>query len=82
MKIPLTNEIDIIVCEDSAEAVAKGFDWNDDENAVKPIELKHVVVVQNGTERGMPAVDFVLKDETGQHFVFSIPGFLLNMIPC
>ena len=48
----------------------------------KPIEVKQVVVVRNGTERGKPTVDFVLEGETGQKFVFMVTGALLKSIPC
>ncbi len=79
---PITQHLQMTICEDAAEAIAKGFNWNAATPTVKPIEVKQVVVVRKGTETGNATVDFVLQDETGQRFVFMITGNLLKSIPC
>lgn len=81
MTNPLTSHLDITICTDAADAVAQGFDWAKDPT-VKPIEVKQVVVVRNGTEAGNGTADFVLEDENGQRYVFMITGRLLKSIPC
>lgn len=80
MTNPIHKHLSITVCQDGGEAIAQGFNWAADP-AVKPIEVKQVVVVQNGTTSGNPTVDFVLEDETGQKFVFLVTGALLKSIP-
>lgn len=82
MTNPLTSHLDITICDDAADAVAKGFDYNAIKPPMLPIEVKKVVVVRNGTEAGHPTVDFVLEDATGQRFMFMITGRLLKSIPC
>jgi hypothetical protein len=82
MTDPLHNHLAVTVCADATDAVAKGFNWVEASPPVKPIEIKQVVVVRNGTEQGHPTVDFVLEDETGQRFVFMVTGRLLKSIPC
>lgn len=85
MTNPLHNHLNITICEDAADAIAKGFNWaapQPGEQPVKPIEVQKVVVVRNGTQAGNPTVDFVLQDETGQRFVFMVTGALLKAIPC
>lgn len=82
MTNPIHNHLSIAICEDAADAIARGFDWKAATPAVKPIEVKQVVVVRNGTVTGNATVDFVLEDETGQRFVFMITGNLLKSIPC
>lgn len=82
MTNPLTLHLDITICEDAADAVAKGFDHGTAKPPVLPIEVKQVVVVRNGTETGKPTVDFVLEDANGQRYVFMITGRLLKSIPC
>ena len=80
MTNPIHNHLEVTVCADPTDAVAKGFDYAKDN--IKPIEVKKVVVVRNGTENGNPTVDFLLEDETGQRFVFMVTGNLLKSIPC
>lgn len=80
MTNPIHNHLNITVCKDSEDAVAKGFDYA--KGGVKPIEVKNVVVVRKGTEAGNPTVDFLLEDEHGDRFVFMVTGNLLKTIPC
>jgi hypothetical protein len=75
------NSLDIAICADAADAIAQGFDYAA-AGSVKPIEVKKVVVVRNGTQAGNATVDFVLEDEAGQRFVFMVTGRLLKSIPC
>ncbi len=82
MTNPIHNHLSIAICEDAADAIAKGFNWRDATPAVKPIEVKQVVVVRKGTQAGNATVDFVLEDETGQRFVFMVTDNLLKTIPC
>ena len=79
---PLHQHLDITICADAAEAIADGFNWAVATPAIKPIEVKQVVVVRNGTQAGKPTVDFLLEDDTGQRFVFMVTGALLKSIPC
>lgn len=79
---PLHQHLDITICADAAEAIADGFDWKSITPAVKPIEVKQVVVVRNGTTAAKSTVDFLLEDDTGQQFVFMVTGALLKAIPC
>lgn len=82
MTNPIHQHLSVTICENAADAIAQGFNWCEAQPAVKPIEVKQVVVVLNGTEAGKPTVDFVLQDETGQQFVFMVTGALLKSIPC
>ncbi|MGV8822978.1 hypothetical protein [Methylibium petroleiphilum] len=82
MTNPVHNMLDITICADADDAIAQGFNWATATPPVKPIEVKKVVVVRNGTERGNATVDFVLQDETGQRFAFMVTGNLLKSIPC
>lgn len=77
----VTQTLSVCICKDAKEAIARGFNWGATPGT-KPIEVKQVVVVQNGTVAGNPTVDFVLEDETGQRYVFVITGRLLQSIPC
>ena len=79
---PITRHLTISICDDPADAIAKGFDWNAATPVVKPIEVTQVVVVRKGTQPGNATVDFVLTDDTGQRFVFMVTGNLLKTIPC
>lgn len=80
MTNPLHNSLDVVLCTDADDAIAQGFNYAAD--GTKPIEVKKVVVVRNGTQAGNSTVDFVLEDETGQRFVFIVTGRLLKSIPC
>lgn len=79
---PLCNHLAMTICADADDAIKQGFNWSAAVPPVKPIEVKKVVVVRNGTQAGNATVDFVLEDETGQRFVFMITGNLLKSIPC
>lgn len=79
---PVHNHLSVTVCQDAADAVAKGFDWAAAPDICKPIAVEQVVVVRNGTQGGNSTVDFVLEDATGQKFVFMVTGALLKSIPC
>lgn len=82
MTNPIHNHLNVAICADAEDAIARGFDWKAATPAVKPIEVKQVVVVRRGTQAGNATVDFVLEDETGQQFVFMVTGNLLKSIPC
>ena len=82
MTNPIHNELTITICADAGEAIKDGFDWANATPEVKPIEVKQVVVVRQGTQAGNATVDFLLEDETGQRFVFMVTGNLLKSIPC
>lgn len=82
MTNPIHNSLNITVCEDAQDAIASGFNWSAVAPAMKPIEVKQVIVVRQGTVSGKPTVDFVLEDESGQRFVFMVTGALLKSIPC
>jgi len=79
---PIKQYLAVTICADANDAIAQGFNWREAVPAVKPIEIKKVVVVRSGTQAGNPTVDFLLEDETGQQFVFMITGNLLKTIPC
>ena len=72
--------LDIVVCEDAADAVRQGYNYKLPE--FKAVDVVRVVVVQRGTEAGRPTVDFIVRDETGQKYVFMLTGRLLRAIPC
>lgn len=74
------NHLKINICEDAKDAIEKGFDYN--KGDTKPIKIKNVVIVKNGTVGENTTVDFVLEDENGQQFVFMLTGNLLKSIPC
>lgn len=82
MTNPIHNHLNVAICEDADDAIARGFNWAAVTPAVKPIEVKQVVVVRKGTQAGNATVDFVLEDESGQRFVFMVTGNLLKTIPC
>lgn len=82
MTNPLHNHLSIIICEDAKDAIEQGYDYNTWRPDVKPIEVEKVVVVRKGTQQGNPTVDFVLRDGSGQTFVFMVTGNLLKTIPC
>ena len=82
MVSPLHRHLNVVVCADVDDAIARGYDWLNAKPAVKPIKVNEVVVVRNGTQAGKPTVDFLLEDDTGQRFVFLVTGALLKSIPC
>lgn len=82
MTNPIHQSLSVAVCADADDAIASGYDWKVCTPAVKPIEVKKVVVVRSGTQAGNATVDFLLEDETGQRFVFMVTGNLLKTIPC
>lgn len=75
------TSLEVTVCADADDAIAKGF-FNYAQRGVRPIAVKKVAVVQKGTVSGGSTVDFVLEDDTGQQFVFMVTGRLLKSIPC
>lgn len=75
------TSLDVTICADADDAKAQGFDYAA-VGGFKPIEVEKVVVVRNGTQGGNASVDFVLKDDSGQRFVFMVTGRLLKSIPC
>lgn len=79
---PLHNHLTIEVCADAADAIKSGYDWKAATPPVKPIEVKKLVVVRNGTQAGNATVDFLLEDDAGQQYVFMVTGNLLKSIPC
>jgi hypothetical protein len=79
---PIHNSLSITICKDAADAIEQGFNYAAQGDAFKPIEIKRVVVVQKGTESGLPTVDLILEDATGQKFVCMLTGRLLKSIPC
>lgn len=79
---PITQHLQISICDDAADVIARGFDWKAATPKVKPIEVTQVVVVRKGTQSGNATVDFVLTDDTGQRFVFMITGNLLKTLHC
>lgn len=81
MVFPVHNSISVTICTDAEDAIAQGFNYAE-KGKVKPIEVKKVVVVRAGTQAGLPTVDFLLEDDTGQQFAFMLTGRLLRSIPC
>lgn len=75
------NHLDIHVCQNSEEAVAKGHTY-DRAMGFTPAEIEKVVVIREGTVEKNPTVDLVLVDEKGNRFVVMITGRLLKSIPC
>lgn len=82
MTNPIHQSLSIKIVADADDAIAKGYDYTKHEPAVKPIEVKEVVVVRKGTQGGNATVDFLLEDESGQRYVFMVTGNLLKSIPC
>jgi hypothetical protein len=80
---PIHTALSITICDGAADARTKGFDYAAaPEGVYKPVEVEQVVVVRKGTQLGLPTVDFIVKDATGQRFVFMVTGRLLKSIPC
>lgn len=80
---PVHTTLNITICTDVDDARSKGFDYiAAPVGLYKPVEIEQVVVVCNGTQLGLPTVDFIVKDESGQRFVFMVTGRLLKSIPC
>lgn len=75
------HSLSVVVCKDASDATQKGYFYR--EPVYKPIAIKQVVVVENGTEAGKPTVDLILEDQaTGQKYVVMLTGALLKAIPC
>lgn len=72
------NFIDVEVCRDADDAVARGFVYH---GTHKPVTITKAVVVQNGTVGGNSTVDFVMEDEQGQKYVVMLTSNLLKMLP-
>lgn len=75
------NSLSVVVCDDTAEAIRRGYNYAQNTPQPKPIRVKKVVVVREGTVYGNSTVDFLLEDENGQEFVFMVTGRLLRSIP-
>jgi len=73
------NHLKVVICENAADAISKGFDYQD---MVTAVEIDTVVVVREGTATGKSTVDLVLKDQAGNKFVVMVTGALLKSIPC
>lgn len=78
---PLTQALKVTVFETPDEAISKGYNYRADRPEMKPIELQEVVVVRNGTVAGNASVDFIVKDDEGQEYVFMVTRKLLASIP-
>jgi hypothetical protein len=72
------NSLKIRLCKDAADAVEQGFVYKRPEYL--PMEIKHVVIVENGTVSNNPTVDLVLVDENGQHYTVMLTAALWNMV--
>lgn len=79
---PIHLDLSVHIVQDADEAIAEGYDWAMADPPVKPVEVKKLVVVRNGTEMGLPTVDFLMEDDSGQRYVFMVTGALLKSIPC
>ncbi len=75
---PIHNHLNVTVCEDAYDAMAKGHTYPP---PTKPVAVVRVVVVKKGTEGGNSTVDFLLEDGTGQQFMFMVTGALLKALP-
>lgn len=78
---PITSTLKLALFEEPSQAAEAGYDYNGANHLAKPVEVKEVVVIKNGTQGGKSTADFILEDETGQKFVFMIPTALLRSIP-
>jgi hypothetical protein len=74
------QHLDISICADAADAIAKGHVYRAPET--KAITIDKVIVIRSGTEAGNSTVDLLLKDEAGNQFVVMVTGNLLKSIPC
>lgn len=74
------QHLKVVVCENSSEAVEKGYVYSHSKG-FKAIEIETVVVVRKGTEGGNSTVDLILVDEAGNKFVCMVTGALLKSIP-
>ncbi len=80
---PLHTSLDIEVCRDAADAIDRGYNYSSNGGReAKPLRVKKVVVVNYGTEAGLPTVDFLMEDEDGKAYIFFVTGRLLKSIPC
>lgn len=69
--------LNIVVCEDANEAVAKGFIYPEHE----PLEILQCVVVERGTKEGNATVDIILQGKDGQKYAVTTSAALLGTIP-
>lgn len=72
----IMHHLNITVCKDAADAIAKGFDYKN--RKVTPVNITDAVVVQNGTVGGHSTVDFVMVDEAGNKYAVMVTGRLLK----
>jgi hypothetical protein len=73
------NHLDVVICEDAADAITKGFKYAP---PIKPVEIATAVVIRKGTVEGNPTVDLLMHDQEGNEYVVMITGALLKSIPC
>lgn len=73
------NNLSVVICEDAADAVAKGYDYK--KLNVRPADLKKAVIVKKGTVGGRSTVDLIFEDEDGKLHVAMITGRLLKALP-
>jgi hypothetical protein len=78
---PITTHMKVTVFKDGQDAAANGYNYNVFTPKVRPVELKEVVVVSEGTNSGKPTVDFLVEDEAGNRYVFMVTAALLKTIP-
>ena len=45
------------------------------------VECSHVTITEQGTQAGLPIVDFVARDKHGEKIMFVMTGRIVNMIP-
>ena len=75
----ITTQFQVHIAKNAGEAVEKGFTYHD---GYTPLEIKEVVVVQDGTIAGFSTVDLVMVDKDGNKFATCLTGGLLKAIPC
>lgn len=71
------NHVEVTVCKDADDAIAKGFVYRP---PFKPLKITKLVVVQDGTEGHHPTVDFLCEDQDVNPYAFAITGNLLLML--
>lgn len=79
MTFGIHQSLRITICDDADDAIRKGYKYTYGE--VKPIEIKEVVIVRDGTVEHNSTADLILEDENGQRYVVMITGRLLKSLP-
>lgn len=75
------QSLEIVICASPAEAIAMGYNYSEQIPPPKPIRIKKVVVVRNGTALGNSTVDLILENEDGQKYVCLVTHALIHGIP-